>query len=305
MLDVCLLGTGGMMPLPRRYLTSLLTRLNGVSLLIDCGEGTQMALKKKSLTPNAIDIICITHFHADHISGLPGMLLSMAHAEKTTPLTIIGPKGIQYVARGLCVIVPELPFEVRFIEIETKKDFVSLGGYNITIFKVEHNVPCYGYCLEVPRAGKFDLEAAKKLPIPVNCWGMLQRGETVKYEGKTYKPKMVMGPDRKGLKVVYTTDSRPTDTIISYAKGADLFVCEGMYGEPGSEEKAKKKKHMTFYEAATMASIAQPKEMWLTHFSPSLADPRPYIEDTRKIFENTHLGKDGKFITLDFEEEEQ
>lgn len=291
--------------MPRRFLTSLLTRYNGVSLLIDCGEGTQIALKKTGLSPNPIDIMCFTHFHADHISGLPGMLLNMGNADKTTPLTIIGPRGLRYVVERLCVIAAELPFEVRFIELETKKDHISLGGYEIYAFKVNHNIPCYGYCIEIPRAGKFDVEAAKKLPIPVQYWGKLQKGEKVKYEGKTYKPEMVMGADRKGLKVVYTTDTRPTDTIVSYAKGADLFICEGMYAEPGLEEKAKRYKHMTFSEAAQMAKQAKPKQMWLTHFSPSLVDPRPFLPAAQEIFPATSLGKDGKYITLDFENEEE
>lgn len=304
MLDVCLLGTGGMLPMPKRYLTSMIARYNGQCVLVDCGEGSQMALKKAGLSPKPIDIMCFTHFHADHISGLPGMLLSMGNAEKTTPLTIIAPKGGTKIVNSLCIIAPELPFEVNVIEIAGNEQHFSLFGFEITAFKVSHNVPCYGYTIEIKRAGKFNLEAAKALPIPVSYWGRLQRGETVDYEGVTYTPDLVMGEERKGIKVTYSTDTRPTESIVSHAENSDLFICEGMYAEPGMEEKAKKYKHMTFYEAARMALAARVKELWLTHFSPSLVDPRPYLDTVRKIFPNTYLGKDGKYIEIDFEDEE-
>lgn len=304
MLDVCLLGTGGMMPLPKRFLTSLLLRYNGVSLLIDCGEGTQIALKKAGLSPKPIDIMCFTHFHADHISGLPGMLLSMGNAEKTTPLTIIAPKGATRIIKSLMVIAPELPFDVNIIEIEGENKNFTVDGYEISAFKVKHNVVCYGYSINIRRAGKFDLEAAKKLPIPVKYWGYLQRGEEVTYEGCTYTPDLVMGAERKGIKVTYTTDTRPTESIVSFADNSDLFICEGMYAEPGIEEKAKRYKHMTFKEAAKLALAANVEELWLTHFSPSLVNPKAYLSEARDIFENTKLGKDGKFKELDFEEEE-
>ena len=303
MLDVCLLGTGGMMPLPRRFLTSLLTRYNGSNLLIDCGEGTQVALKKAGLSPKPIDIMLFTHFHADHISGLPGMLLSMGNAEKTTGLTIIGPRGITNIINSLCVIAPELPFDIDIIEIQGDKQSFSLLGYEITAFKVRHNIICYGYSVEIKRAGKFDLEAARKLPLPVNFWGRLQRGETVCFEGNTYTPDLVMGKERQGLKVCYTTDTRPTKSIVEAAAGSDLFVCEGMYAEPGLEEKARRYKHMTFKEAAGLAREAKVEEMWLTHFSPSLVDPRAYISFARDIFPNTKLGRDGKFKKLEYKDD--
>lgn len=292
------------MPLPHRYLTAFMTRYNGASLLIDCGEGTQIAMKKKGWSPNPIDVICFTHYHADHISGLPGMLLSMANADRTEPVVMIGPKGLQYVSEHLQVIVPELPFDIIYEELtEPVVDFV-LSGYHLRAFRVNHNVPCYGYAIEIPRAGKFDAEAAKRQDIPIKCWNPLQKGQTVTFEGKTYTPDMVMGPDRKGIKVVYTTDTRPTKGIVEAAKDADLFVCEGMYGEKEKAVDAKKKKHMTFYEAAGLARDAAVEELWLTHFSPSLVGPERYMNEVRKIFYNAKLGKDGKSKTLNFIDEE-
>ena len=167
------------MPLPRRRLTSLLTRYNGSSLLIDCGEGTQVAVKERGWTFKPIDTICFTHYHADHISGLPGLLLTMGNADRREPLTMIGPKGLERVVNALRVICPELPFPIRFLEITEPEMKVELNGYQITAFRVQHNVICYGYTIEIPRKGKFDVERAKAQQIPVRYWNPLQKGETV------------------------------------------------------------------------------------------------------------------------------
>lgn len=302
MLDVCLLGTGGMMPLPKRWLTSLMCRYNGSNILIDCGEGTQVAIKQKGWTFKPIDVICVTHYHADHISGLPGLLLTMGNAERKEPLTMIGPRGLERVVRALRTIAPELPFEIKFIELSQEKETVDFGEYRINAFKVKHNVTCYGYSIEIDRSGKFNAENAKKLNLPVQYWGRLQRGETISYEGKEYTPDMVMGEARKGLKVTYTTDTRPVPSIVEAAKDADLFICEGMYGEPDKDAKAREYKHMTFKEAADIAAKAQPKEMWLTHYSPSLIRPDLFMDSVTEIFANAKPGRDGMSVDLLFEE---
>ena len=306
MIDVCLLGTGGMMPLPNRFLTSLMVRYNGKCVLIDCGEATQIAMKKKGISSKPIDVICFTHFHADHVSGLPGMLLTMGNAERTEPLLIVGPKGVERVVNALRTIAPELPFEIRFKELTTEEDTFEIDGmpgFSITAFKVNHNITCYGYSMSLKRQGKFNVEAATAAGIERQYWNSLQKGETITLEdGRVFTPDMVLGADRKGIKLTYTTDTRPTDSIVRNAADSDLFICEGMYGEPDKQAKAKEYKHMTFYEAARMARDAKVKEMWLTHYSPSLVNPAEYLPEAKKIFSKTIAAKDGRSVELRFEE---
>lgn len=304
MLDICLLGTGGMMPLPHRWLTSLMARYNGTSILIDCGEGTQIAMKEKGWSPKPIDVICFTHFHADHISGLPGMLLTMGNAERTEPLLLIGPKGLTKIVNSLRVIAPELPFEINCLEIAEAEQAFSFDGFRIEAYRVNHNVICYGYSIVVDRIGKFDVERAKALNIPKNCWNRLQKGEIIEVDGNSFTPDMVLGAPRKGLKVTYCTDTRPTESIVNHAAEADLFICEGMYGEPDKAQKAREYKHMTFYEAAEMAKRAGVAELWLTHYSPSLIRPEDYMRDVRKIFPNAVAARDGRSVELMFQEKQ-
>jgi len=304
MIDVCLLGTGGMMPLPYRWLTSLMLRYNGSSLLIDCGEGTQITIKEKGWSFKPIDVICFTHYHGDHISGLPGLLLTMGNAERTEPLTLIGPKGLERVVNALRVIAPELPFPIIFKEIDGLEEEFQINGYRLKAFRVNHNVLCYGYTLELDRAGKFQLERAMELNIPKLYWGRLQKGETITDQDTIFTPDMVLGKPRKGIKLTYCTDTRPTQSIVDHAMYSDLFICEGMYGENEKEEKAKEYKHMTFCEAAKLARAAKVKELWLTHYSPSLSRPEEYMDEVRKIFPNSVAAKDRRSIELDFEKEE-
>jgi len=303
-LDVCLLGTSGMMPLPNRWLTSLMTRYNGSNILIDCGEGTQIAIKEKGWSVNPIDYICFTHYHADHISGLPGLLLSMGNSDRTEPVTLIGPKGLERVVNSLRVIAPELPFELKFIELTNPTEEIVRDNLKIQAFRVKHNVICYGYNIIIERAGRFFVDKARENDIPQQYWNRLQKGETIKLEDRVLTPDLVLGPPRKGIKLTYCTDSRPVPIISEMAKDADLFICEGMYGEEDKDSKAAQYKHMTFYDAAKLAQDANVRELWLTHYSPSLVRPEDYIKETKKIFKNTRAGKDRMSVTLVFESDE-
>ena len=189
-------------------------------------------------------------------------------------------------------------------EIEGNADHFSIDGMEIDAFKVQHNLICYGYSIEVHRQGKFDVERAKAQDIPQLLWNPLQKGQTIEQDGRTFTPDMVLGPERKGLKVVYSTDTRPAASIAQYGQGADLMILEGMYGEDDKQEKAKQYRHMTMREAARIAQKAQPREMWLTHFSPSVVRPNVFADDIRKIFPATVFPKDGRDVTLRFEEEQ-
>lgn len=289
------------MPLPYRWLTALMVRYNGSSVLIDCGEGTQIAIKEKGWSFKHIDVICFTHYHGDHISGLPGLLLTMGNADRTEPLTLIGPKGLERVVNALRVIAPELPFQIKYMEIMEPEQTFEMNGYRLKAFRVNHNVLCYGYTLEVDRAGKFDVERANAAGIPQRLWGILQKGESVELEGSVYTPDMVLGPARKGLKIAYCTDTRPTESIRKNAAGSDLFICEGMYGEKDKFKKAKEYKHMTFYEAAQLAKEADVKEMWLTHYSPSLTKPEEYMDEVRTVFPRSVAAKDRRSVELVFD----
>ena len=227
----------------------------------------------------------------------------MGNAERHEPLTLIGPKGLERVVNALRVIAPELPFELKFMEISGNEETFEFDGYRIRAFKVNHNVLCYGYTMEIDRAGRFDPVRAQEQEIPKSYWGRLQKGESIEDVERDciYTPDMVLGPPRKGIKLTYCTDTRPVPSIVENAKNADLFICEGMYGEKGKETKAREHKHMTFYEAAELAKAAAVKELWLTHYSPSLNRPDEYMEEVQKIFKNAKAGKDRKTVELQFE----
>lgn len=290
------------MPLPYRKLTALMTRYNGSNLLIDCGEGTQVAIREKGWSVHDLEVICFTHYHADHISGLPGLLLTLGNADRTKPVHMIGPKGLERVVNALRTIAPELPFPIEYHEITEKEQDFEMNGYCIHAFRVNHNVTCYGYTLEIKRQGRFDVERARRQEIPQKFWSRLQKGEIIEDGDRVLTPEMVLGPQRKGIKLTYCTDTRPVPIIAECAKHADLFICEGMYAEKEKEAKARQYKHMTFYEAADLAKRAEVTEMWLTHYSPSLTRAESYMDEVHKIFPAASLGKDGRSVELEFEE---
>lgn len=302
MLDICLLGCGGMLPLPKRFLTSLLVRHKGKSILIDCGESTQVALHLCGWSIKQIDHILITHFHGDHVVGLPGLLMTMGNNGRTEPVHIWGNPGLQQILDGLLVVCPQLPFSVICHDV-TESDYqFQVGELKAQALSVEHRVPCLAYSLSLPRSGKFDAARAKSRQIPLHFWAALQRGETIVDGGRTYYPQDVLGTPRRGLKLTYATDCRPSAQLVQLAQDSDLFVAEGLYGDETKQSGAAEKGHMIFSEAAMMAQKAQVRELWLTHYSPAMLEPQEYLAVAQKIFPNSRCGDNLMTTTLRFQE---
>lgn len=303
MIDVCLLGTGGMMPLPDRWLSALLLRCEGHVVLCDCGEGTQISWRYTNWGFRDLDTVVLTHLHADHVAGLPGILFSLAYTDRTEPVAILGPVGTRAAVAGLRVVVPFLPFPVEVIEIEGASEHRLPGGLVMRALPVAHRVPCLAYTFERPRAPRFDAERARALGVPVELWSRLQRGETVEVSGRLVPPAAVLGPPRRGVKVAFVTDTRPTPELPGFVRDAELLVCEGMYGDPSELPRAIERGHMLFHEAAKLAAAAGARRLWLTHFSPALQDPEAWLPLAREIFPHTELGQPHRTVTLRYPED--
>ncbi|WP_315116433.1 ribonuclease Z [uncultured Clostridium sp.] len=298
MVDIALLGCGGGMPTPERFLSSLLINYKGRKILIDCGEGTQVSMKILGWGFKSIDVICITHGHGDHIVGLPGLLATIGNSGRTEPLTIIGPEGIENIVNCLRVIAPYLPYEINIIENPAKDIYIR--DLTISTLELNHSTPCIGYSFYINRKARFDQEKAILKEVPKFLWNALQRGEIVIHDGKKYEPNMVLGSERKGIKISFITDTRPLSTITDFIKDSDLFICEGIYGKNEDLDKAINNKHMTFAEGAELASKGKVQELLLTHFSPAMIEPELYKDNAVSIFPNTILGKDRLIKTLIF-----
>ena len=294
MLEFCTLGTGGTLPIPERSLASLYVRVNGYSLLVDCGEGTQVGVRRLGWGFRCIDGILLTHFHGDHCTGLAGMLLSLEKAGRTDPVHIWGPHGLKRVVEGLCIIVPPLSFNVILHEIPNVGTEFEMIGITIRAFPVNHGgMPCFGYRFELKRAPAFDADKAKKLDIPMKDWKSLQLGESVTVNGHEYSLQDVALKERKGITFVYCTDTRPCETLVKNCKGADMLMLEGMYGDPEKIQQALKNHHMMMTEAAEIAAGSGTSKLFLTHYSTSVENPEDYIDEIKAIFPETILSTDG------------
>ena len=303
LVNLCLLGCGGSVPQPERNLTSLLLNIIGSKVLIDCGEGTQVSMKKLGWGFKDIDTICLTHYHLDHILGLPGLLHTIANSDRREDINIIGPTGLSKVMDSFKIFLNYLPFRLNLIESSGTKDSIfETEGFSISTLSLDHSVNCIGYSIYVNRKRKFDLEKAQENMVPRELWKDLQNEKSRLFDGKMYTPNMVLGEARKGIKISYITDTRPIDDIQSFVNESDLFICEGMYGDDDDINKAKDNKHMLFREAATLAKNSNVKELWLTHFSPSMEDESIYLDNAKKIFDNTKLGYDRVQKQLKYEE---
>lgn len=304
MVDLTLLGTGGGMPMPNRFLSALLISYKGRKILVDCGEGTQVSMRMCNSGFKTIDVICITHIHGDHIVGLPGLLGTIGNSGREEELTIIGPNGITDVVNKLRVIVPYLPYEINIIE-NPKEDVHLCNNHiksNIIIstMEVDHSTPCLGYSFYIRRKPKFDVEKAILNNVPKVLWKKLQEGNNANYEGIIYEADLVKGDERRGIKISVITDSRPTNEMVEFIKESDYFICEGTYAVDEDLPKAIKNKHMTFKEAASLAKISNVNTLLLTHFSTAINDPLNYENNAKTVFENSIIGYDRYSATLNF-----
>ena len=317
MVDVCLLGCGGSMPTPYRSLSALLISFKGRKILVDCGEGTQVSMKQVGWGFKNIDIICLTHSHGDHTIGLPGLLSTIGNSGRTEPITIIGPEGISRIVNGLRVVAEYLPYEVRVIENPQELN-ISLynegmiiedglesernrGQIQLKTLKVEHSAPCLAYNFYFKREKKFNVDKAIENNVPKILWSRLQREENILYEEKEYNSSLVLGEERKGIKIAIVTDTRPLEEIPEFIRESDLFICEGTYGDDLDKEKAIKYKHMTFREGATLAKEGKVKQLLLTHFSPSMMEPNVFLNNAKSVFENVVIGEDRMIFDLNFQ----
>jgi ribonuclease Z len=302
MIDLLLLGTGGMMPMPNRWLSAMLSRCRGEITLFDCGEGTQIPWRTTGWGFRSVTAICLSHWHADHVAGLPGLLHTIANAGRTEPITIYGPIHTSTVVAGLRVIAPHLPFDVQVHELRDGDRFELPGGMRGRVIAGDHRVPSLIYRVEVARSRRFDRAAAEALGAPITTWSVLQRGETVTVGDRVITPDEVLGPERPGLAFGFMTDTRPVPAAPTFLSDVDLLVSEGTYGDSALLDKAIAHKHLTFAEAAAIARDAGAKALWLTHFSHAMERPEEYLPFATETFPNTTIGYTGLSTTLSFED---
>lgn len=298
MIDVCILGTCGMMPMPGRWLSCALVRCGPHLILLDCGEGTQVPWKSLGWGFRQLGAICLTHMHADHVAGLPGVLFMVAHAGRTEPLEIYGPPGTTYVIEGLRRIAADLPFPIHIHELQGGTQFLLPGNLQASCCSAAHGMPCLAYRMELTRQPVFLPERATALGLPVHLWSKLQHGATVEYNGQTFGPAHVLGEPRRGLALAMITDTRPTEQLSAFAHDVDLLICESMYDNPADLPQALANAHMLSEEAAGIAHKAEARQLVLTHFSPKITDTREAEKAARRIFPNTRAARDGMVITL-------
>ena len=301
MLDLLLLGNGAMMPLPNRWLSSLLIRYGSDLILVDCGEGTQIAQRIYGWGFKRISTICLSHWHADHVAGLPGILFSIANAERTDPVHIYGPDETTRIVRGLCEIAPHLPFDLIVHELADGDQFDLLPGMRASVMAGNHrNTPQLAWRFDIARQRRFDPVIAEQLAIPRIFWTQLQRGDSIAFDDRTIDPEAVLGPERRGLALGFVTDTRPVPGHAPFFQDVDLLVSESTYLESSDHEKAVAFGHMTMDEAVEIARSAAARRLLLTHFSATIIEPLDYAEAAKSLMPTAEIGVSGWTTTLSF-----
>jgi ribonuclease Z len=294
-LEIFFLGTSGGMPTVERSGPAIAIRKNNKIILFDCGEGTQVQMQKIPLSISKIHTIIISHLHGDHISGLPGVLMTLGLFNREKPLLIIGPKG----TRNFLTCLSEtaklgIVYPIKIIELEKEVEELKFREYNIKAIKAIHSeFNAYSYIFEEKtRSGKFYPNRALERGVPEGeLWGRLQKGETVILDGSIITPKEVMGPPRRGRKIIYTGDSRPNQKLEAYSKNVDLLIHESTFSEE-HKDKALDYGHSTASEAANFASKVMAKKLVLFHISPRYSDSYEMLKTAKIIFKNTIIAKD-------------
>lgn len=307
--EAFVLGCGGMMPLPYRHLTSVLLRREGDIFLFDCGEGTQVSLRRLNLRWKKINAVFISHTHADHVTGLPGLLMLSSQVARETPLYIFGPPKIaEYVNANRKILDMYINYDIVVKELDPSVPGLVYSGedFDVYSFPLRHTKACVGYRFaEHPRPGAFHPQKALELGVPCGpLWSRLQHGETVTSEnGARIRPEDVLGNARKGRTFCYVTDSSPLPSISSEVRGADLFVCEGMF-ERELADTAAEKRHMTAEQAAELARAAAVKKLALIHYSPRYTDSdlKRLLEEARAVFPDSVLTKDRMVLPIEYED---
>ena len=310
MVDVTLLGSGALSPIPERLLTSVYLSCNGRAILFDCGEGTQLSLKKCFLSPMKIDLIAITHYHGDHYFGLPGLLQSLSYYERKDPLFITGPDGLKNAMNPVFELAGELSYPIYLLDPDI--DSIKLNDINsnwpplavIEAFPTEHRIISQGYIFKLLRNGKFIPEKALQLGVPKQYWKTLQLGNDVLLDDKMFYSDLFLGPMRQGIKIVFSGDTSYCDSLVHAACGADLLICDSTYGDDLDEENAVRYGHMTFSAAGKIASVANVRRLWLSHFSHKITEPDLFLKNAQLSFPNALCGTDGLSITIPFVEDD-
>lgn len=308
MIDITLLGTAATMPLADRALTAVLLSFSGRSILLDCGEGTQSAARRAHVSLMKTDLIALSHYHGDHIFGLPGLLQTMGCLGRTAPLCITGPAGLEDAMRPILALAGPLPYSLSLLslaELDSTPLSAILSGWPQEAFlssiPTRHRVPSCGYRFSLRRPGKFSPETAAALHVPMKDWGRLQRGETILLEdGSAIHPEQVLGPPRRGLSVVFSGDTAPCEALIQASAHADLLICDATYGEDSYLPQAELYGHCTFSQAASIARDAQAQRLWLTHFSQILETPEDYLPLAQACFPAAQCGQDGLSLRLSY-----
>jgi len=304
LLDLLLLGNGAMLPLPNRWLSSLVIRYGSDLILVDCGEGTQIAQRIYGWGFKRISAICLSHWHADHVAGLPGILFSIANAERTEPVHVYGPEQTIRVVRGLCEIVPHLPFELIVHELVDGDHLDLLPGMHASVMAGDHrNTPQLAWRFDISRQRRFDPVIAEQLAIPRRYWSQLQNGQTIALDDRTIEPGAVLGPERRGLGLGFITDTRPLPGHVPFFHDVDLLVSEATYLDSSNHEKAVAFGHMTMDEAVELAQSAAARRLLLTHFSATIIEPLDYADAAKSLMTTAEIGVSGWTTTLSFVDE--